>query len=529
MIPEEIYRTLEAIVGPENISRDPEIWQAYKNKDRAFVNPETQTLGTTPDIVILPATTDEVQKIVKVASRYKIGYTPSVTFWTPQAGARFEGCLHMDFKRMNDLEIDAKNMNATVGAGVNFAQLQAEALKHGLYTVVPGGGSQVGVIPNHLLFGFSPLTYRAGLAPRRIMGVEWVLPGGELVRLGSFASGSDGFWGEGIGPDLRGLLRGHIGWLGSLGIVTRMCVRLLPFHTARLKPMQMDRHTFFVLPTDRQKWYNFSCPNKDVMVEFMYEIAHAEIAAAMTRVPIAWRYIARSGSKEQFWKLWPKDPEQKRKEVAEFMINRVMLIGYASAKQLEYEEKVLLAIAEKLGCTLRRTRQMDGSWMQSGDAVTMWYLTGTFMSTTGQLDSLDASVKSGVEFAKMKKKYTPPLMEDHGDRGWFQMNDFGHSGYLEFILHSDQDAGPEEGLKIAEFYHFASPKLVSAVGGLNFFNQIMSPLGHDSPLYGPNYGDFARKIKEGLDPDNVSNPPGVLDTLDMVIDMNPPLKAMKDW
>jgi hypothetical protein len=206
-----------------------------------------------------------------------------------------------------------------------------------------------------------------------------------------------------------------------------------------------------------------------------------------------------------------------------------MLIGYASDKQLEYEEKVLMAIAEKLGCTLRRTRQMDGSWMQSGDAVTMWYLTGTFMSTTGQLDSLDASVQSGVEFAKMKKTYTPPLMEDHGDQGWFQINDFGHSGYLEFILHSDQDASPEEGLKIAEFYHFASPKLVASVGGLNFFNQIMSPLGHDSPLYGPNYGDFARKVKEGLDPDNVSNPPGVLDTLDKVIDMNPPLKAMKDW
>ena len=149
---------------------------------------------------ILPATTEEVQKIVKVASRYKIGYTPSITFWTPQAGARFERCLHIDFKRMDNLEIDAKNMNATVGAGVNFAQLQAEALKHGLYTVVPGGGSQVGVIPNHLLFGFSPLTYRAGLAPRRIMGVEWVLPGGELVRLGSFASGSDGFWGKGSVP-----------------------------------------------------------------------------------------------------------------------------------------------------------------------------------------------------------------------------------------------------------------------------------------------------------------------------------------
>ena len=74
MIPQEIYRTLEAIVGSENISQDPEIRQAYKNQDRAFINPETETLGTTPDIVILPATTEEVQRIVKVAGRYKMQF-----------------------------------------------------------------------------------------------------------------------------------------------------------------------------------------------------------------------------------------------------------------------------------------------------------------------------------------------------------------------------------------------------------------------------------------------------------------------
>ena len=45
MIPQEVYRTLESIVGPENISQDPEIRQAYRNKDRAFINPESETLG----------------------------------------------------------------------------------------------------------------------------------------------------------------------------------------------------------------------------------------------------------------------------------------------------------------------------------------------------------------------------------------------------------------------------------------------------------------------------------------------------
>ncbi len=530
MISKEIYKELEEIVGPDNISQDRDVCQAYvMGGDRAWHNTDAKALSTIPEIVLLPGSTEEVQKIVKVACKHKITYTPSSTFWFPTASPSNEDALLLDLKRMKHFEIDAKNMNATVGPGINFGQLQAEAMNNGLYTMVPGGGSQVGVIANTLIWGYSPLTYRTGLANRRIMGAEWILPDGEIVQIGSLASGEDGFWGEGIGPDLRGILRGSIGWHGSMGIVTKMTVKLFPFHEEKLVPVGTTPWTFFLFPEERMKWYNFTCPDKKTMVDFMYDIGHCEIGAANTRVPISWRYMARARDKEKFHEIWMEDREQKRKEVAETAILRVMLIGYTSRKQLQYEEKVLMQIAENHGCEHRRTRQVDGSWMQSCDAVTMWWLTGANMSVTGQLDSLDCSVKMGEKFADLKEKYTPPLMDDHHDPGWFQLNDFGHNGYLEFMNYAEPYETEENVEKILDYYAIAGPKIVIDAGALSFFNQAISPASLDGPNYGPNFHLYAKKVKDAFDPEGLANPPGILDRIDTVIDRIPVLKAKKDW
>jgi len=77
----------------------------------------------------------------------------------------------------------------------------------GGYVVIGGGGAQASVIANLIGDGWSPLSHRIGLPHRRILGTEMVLPDGEIVKMGSLAVGDDWFWGDGIGPDLRGLLR----------------------------------------------------------------------------------------------------------------------------------------------------------------------------------------------------------------------------------------------------------------------------------------------------------------------------------
>jgi len=114
----------------------------------------------------------------------------------------------IDLKRMNRLEIDDRHMYALVEPGVIYSQLQEQAMRKGLYITVPGGGAQTSVVANYLMWWLSPLNYRQGMAFRRILGVEWVLPDGELLKLGSLAIGKDYFWGDGLGVDLRGLVRG---------------------------------------------------------------------------------------------------------------------------------------------------------------------------------------------------------------------------------------------------------------------------------------------------------------------------------
>src|SRR4030042_800354 len=126
-----------------------------------------------PGCVIMPKTTEEVQKIVKVCCRFEIPYLPySTGFYGPRSHPHVEGALLVDLKRMDEIEIDDKHWFAVVGPGAIYSPLQEECLKRGGYGVIGGGGAQASVIANLLGDGWSPLSHRIGLPHRRILGTE---------------------------------------------------------------------------------------------------------------------------------------------------------------------------------------------------------------------------------------------------------------------------------------------------------------------------------------------------------------------
>jgi len=133
-ISKEAYRVLEAIVGEEYISSDPVVCEGYRAGPGGYecgLGYE-RVMTKLPACVIMPLTTEEVQKIVRVCNRYKIPYAPFSTGWY---GARthchVDDELLIDLKRMNYCEIDERHLYAVVESGVIYSQLQEEAMKRG--------------------------------------------------------------------------------------------------------------------------------------------------------------------------------------------------------------------------------------------------------------------------------------------------------------------------------------------------------------------------------------------------------------
>ncbi len=523
-IPKGAFTVLESIVGPEHISDNPVICEGYRAGPGGYECGAgfEKMMPTIPACVIMPRTTEEVQKTVRVCTRYRIPYVPfSTGFMGPRSHPNVPGALLIDLKRMTDFQIDEKHLHATVGSGIIYSQLQEEAMKRGAYVLV-GGGGQVSVVANMIGDGWSPLGYRVGLPHRRILGTEIVMPDGELLKIGSLAyPGDDPFWEEGPGPDLRGILRGFTGLRGCLGIVTKVTLKLLPFQPEKLEPRGISPDTHLELPEKRVRWINFTMPSKEAVVKAMFEIGKAEIAGAVTKVPLFWRVIAKASNKEEFWQLWLKENEQ---TIKNFHILRVLLIGYTSEEQMEYDERVLTDIITELGGQGRRTKPTDESWFKNADAAGMWMMTGAYISVDFSLDSIGQAVHQGAAFAASKKEFTPPLMADYGDPGWFQSFDLGHQGYSEFLTYFDPD---EDTNPVDQFYLEAAKinirdRCYTALVG------SVQPISLTGPAYGPNYHKWLLALKNEFDPQWLSHPPVPL-AQEEFVEKAEWMRPLKDW
>jgi len=523
-ISKEAYKVLEAIVGEEYISSDPVVCEGYRSGPGGYEAGlgYERVMTKIPGCVIMPLTTEEVQKTVKVCNRYKIPYVPFSTGWYgPRSHCHVEDELLIDLKRMDDFEIDEKHLYAVVGSGVIYSQLQEEAMKRGCYIIVGGGGSQCSAIANMLGDGWSPLSYRIGLPHRRILGTELILPDGELVKMGSLAVGDDPFWGDGFGPDLRGLLRGFTGLRGCLGIVTKMAIKLLPFQPEKLEPAGISPNTTLQLPPKRVKWINFTMPSKESMKKAMFEMARAEIGAGATKVPIFWRAIAKASCKEEYWDIWSKESEE---TIKDFHLLRVLLVGFGSEEQMEYEERVLNDIITEIGGEARRTRPTDESWFKNADSAGMWLMCGGYVSVDYVIETLEHALPHGENYAKLKPKFTPPLMPDYGDPGWFQSFELGHQGYSEFLVYWDPDENTDG---VDHFYLETSKENIRK----RFYTSLLGPhqpLYLTGPAYGPNYHKWMLAVKDEFDPSFLSHPPVPL-AHDAFVEKAEWMRPMKDW
>ena len=179
------------------------------------------------------------------------------------------------------VKIDEKNLYAVIEPYVSGAQLQVEIMKFGLNCHMPGAGPQVSPLASSTSMngpGFtSPST---GHSARNVLAVEWVLPDGEIMRLGSYGlkNNSDWYHGDGPGPSLRGIMRGWAGTKSGLGVFTKVAVKLFPYPCKtdfKVKGNSPDYD--FEIP-DFMKLYVMDCGHFKKLETVMHRVEEEEIS-----------------------------------------------------------------------------------------------------------------------------------------------------------------------------------------------------------------------------------------------------------
>lgn len=215
MDPGQAIRELEAIVGPGNVLSSRAERMVYSYDASVFRGRELLA-------VVFPETAPQIARLVTWCQRHRVPYLARGT-GTGISGAAIptHGGLVIEMSRMNRvLDIDLENRLAVVEPGVINQDLKQLLLAHGYsYTYVPDPGSQVvstiGGNVSTNAGGMHCLKY--GITSNHILGLEVVLPNGDIVEVGGKVIDQPG-------ADLTGLL---VGAEGTLGIVTKIIVRLL--------------------------------------------------------------------------------------------------------------------------------------------------------------------------------------------------------------------------------------------------------------------------------------------------------------
>ena len=209
---EEVVRDLTALLGTRYV-----LHTAY---DLMLYEYDASIDRCTPDVVVLPASTEDVAAIVKIAAHHNVPVVPRGAGTGLSGGAiPIYGGIVIVFTRMNRiLEIDYDNRRAVVQPGLVNLHLSNALNPQGFY-YVPDPSSQrsctIGGNVGENAGGPHTLLY--GVTTNHVLGLEIVTAEGEVVAVGGLTQDTPGY-------DLTGLL---IGSEGTLCIVTKIIVRIV--------------------------------------------------------------------------------------------------------------------------------------------------------------------------------------------------------------------------------------------------------------------------------------------------------------
>lgn len=174
-----------------------------------------------PELLVEALNTSEVSRIMKYAYENNIPVTPRGSGTGLCGGAvAINGGLLLSLSKMNKIiEIDEDNMVVTVEPGILLMDLTKAVAEEGLMYPPDPGEKSATVGGNVMTNAGGMRAVKYGVTRDYVMGLEAVLPNGEIIKLGGkVAKNSSGY-------SLKDLL---VGSEGTLAIITQLILKLIP-------------------------------------------------------------------------------------------------------------------------------------------------------------------------------------------------------------------------------------------------------------------------------------------------------------
>ena len=211
---------LAAVVGPGGVLTEAEDLIPYSFDG-------TAALKQRPEAVVFPCTVAQVADCVRLAAASRI---PIVTrgSGTGLSGGSIPtpGSLVLCLAQMNAiLDLDPRNLTLRAQPGAITQRIDEAAARHGLFYPPDPGSMRISTIGGNVAEnsgGLRGLKY--GVTRDYVMGLEVVLPSGEVARFGNQCVK------DVAGYSLKDLF---VGSEGTLGIITEVLIKLVPRPAAR--------------------------------------------------------------------------------------------------------------------------------------------------------------------------------------------------------------------------------------------------------------------------------------------------------
>lgn len=210
-----IVNQLKQIIDEEDIFLDNDNLAKY-GKD------ETEDLIYKPEIVLKPKNVLQISEIMKLANSLKIPVTVRGAGTGLSGGALpIFGGIIISMERFNTiLNIDERNLQATVEPGVINYTFQEEVKKVGLfYPPDPASWGSCSLGGNVAHSSGGPKAVKYGTTRDYVLNIEMVLPNGDVIWTGANTLKYS------TGYNLTHLM---VGSEGTLGIITKIVFKLIP-------------------------------------------------------------------------------------------------------------------------------------------------------------------------------------------------------------------------------------------------------------------------------------------------------------